>query len=123
MYLVGGDFNAQLSSLDTNGVTDNRWRWLGSLIDKTEAVDTFRAKHPGARAYTRYRSAFLNCDTRIDFILCSIQLRQRRCSGCFRPAYMIMIKPQTTTPFHASYGRQTHLPTPLPLHDTHTSGG
>ena len=74
MYLVGGDFNAQLSSLDTNRTTDNRWRWLSSLIDKTEAVDTFRAKHPGARAYTRYRSALLNCDTRIDFILCSNQL-------------------------------------------------
>ena len=74
MYLMGGDFNAQFSSLDTNGVTDNRWRWLSSLIDKTEAVDKFRAKHPGARAYTRYRSAFLNCDTRIDFILCSTQL-------------------------------------------------
>ena len=74
MYMVGGDFNGQLSSLDTNGVTDNRWRWLSSLIDKTEAVDTFCAKHPGALAYTRYRSAFLNCDTRINFILCSTQL-------------------------------------------------
>ena len=71
---MGGDFNAQLSSLDTNGVTDNRWRWLSSLIDKTGAVGTFRAKHPEARAYTRYRSVFLNCDTRIDFILCSTEL-------------------------------------------------
>ena len=69
MYLMGGDFNAQLSSLDTNGIADNRWRGLSSLIDTNKAVDTFWTKHPGAGAHTRYRSAFLNCDTGIDLIM------------------------------------------------------
>ena len=61
-YLAGGDFNAQLSSLDTNGVTENRRRWLNTLLNKQDAVDTFRVKHPDARVYTRYKSAVRHQD-------------------------------------------------------------
>ena len=45
-WVIGGDFNALLSSLDTNGKTPNKWNWLSSLIDKKRhGVDTFRVVH------------------------------------------------------------------------------
>ena len=70
IWILGGDFNAQLTHLDTNGSTVNRWNWLGSLIeDKREGVDSFRSKHQNTLQFTRYRSALLPCDTRFDLFL------------------------------------------------------
>ena len=72
LWIAGGDFNAQLSSLDTNGKTTNRWNWLTALVDdKKEAIDTFRTLHQDTIAYTRYTNQLLPCDTRIDLILLS----------------------------------------------------
>ena len=72
LWIAGGDFNAQLSSLDTNGKTTNRWNWLTALVDdKKEAIDTFRTLHQDTIAYTRYKNQLLPCDTRIELILLS----------------------------------------------------
>ena len=71
-WIMGEDFNAQLSHLDTNGTTVNRWTWLTSLVqEKKAAVDTYRTVHKDRTAYTRYSNALLSCDTRIDLILLS----------------------------------------------------
>ena len=44
LWILGDDFNAQLTPLDTNGSTVNRWNWWSSLIeDKREGVDSFRS--------------------------------------------------------------------------------
>ena len=70
-----GGFNAQLTPLDTNGSTVNRWNWLSSLIeDKREGVDSFRSKHQNTLQFTRYRSTLLPCDTHIDLFLLSSRL-------------------------------------------------
>ena len=75
LWILGGDFNAQLTPLDTNGSTVNRWNWLSSLIeDKREGVDSFRSKHQNTLQFTRYRSTLLPCDTRIDLFLLSSRL-------------------------------------------------
>ena len=72
LWIVGGDFNAQVSSLDTNGKTANKWKWLSSLVEeKKDAVDSFRMKNNDTLAYTRYRNPLLPCDTRIDLLLLS----------------------------------------------------
>ena len=72
LWIVGGDFNAQVSSLDTNGKTVNKWKWLSSLVEeKKDAVDSFRMKNNDTLAYTRYRNPLLPCDTRIDLLLLS----------------------------------------------------
>ena len=71
-WVMGGDFNAQLSHLDTNGSTVNRWHWLTSLVqEKKAAADTFRTVHRERLAFTRYKSSLLTCDTRIDLLLFS----------------------------------------------------
>ena len=75
LWILGGDFNAQLTPLDTNGSTVNRWNWLSSLIeDKREGVDSFRSKHQNTLQFTRYRSTLLPCDTHIDLFLLSSRL-------------------------------------------------
>ena len=75
LWILGGDFNAQLTPLGTNGSTVNRWNWLSSLIEeKREGVDSFRSKHQNTLQFTRYRSALLPCDTRIDLFLLSSHL-------------------------------------------------
>ena len=33
LWIMGGDFNAQVSSLDTKGRTVNKWKWLSSLVE------------------------------------------------------------------------------------------
>ena len=72
LWVMGGDFNAQLSSLDTNGKTVNKWNWLTSLIEeKKHGIDSFHLLHHNNIAFTRYRNQLLNCDTRIDFFLIS----------------------------------------------------
>ena len=69
---MGGDFNAQLSHLDTNGSTVNRWHWLTSLAqEKKAAADTFRTVHRERLDFTRYKNSLLPCDTRIDLLLFS----------------------------------------------------
>ena len=69
---MGGDFNAQVSSWDTNGKTVNKWKWLSSLVEeKKDAVDSFRIKNNDTLAYTRYRNPLLPCDTRVDLLLLS----------------------------------------------------
>ena len=73
-FIIRGDFNAQISGLDTTGTTIHRWRWLNMLIDKKTAVDTFRAKNSAVLQYTRYQSALLPCDRRIDLFLASTAL-------------------------------------------------
>ena len=75
MWIMGGDFNAQVTPLDTNGVTPSRWHWPTSLIeDKKEATDSFRAKHHDTIAFTRFRNNMLPSDTRIDLLLFSSSL-------------------------------------------------
>ena len=71
-WVMGGDFNAQLSHLDTNGSTVNRWHWLTSLVqEKKAAADTCRTVHRERLAFTRYKNSLLPCDTRIDLLLFS----------------------------------------------------
>ena len=71
-WVMGGNFNAQLSHLDTNGSTVNRWHWLTSLVQKQKAAaDTFRTVHRERLAFTRYKNSLLLCDTRIDLLLFS----------------------------------------------------
>ena len=71
-YIMCGDFNAQLTLLDSYGATRNTWSWLTALVHNRHlAVDVYWIKHPTCAAYTRYRSALLPCDTRIDLILIS----------------------------------------------------
>ena len=77
-YVLIGDFNAQLSLLDSNGVTRNSWSWLTALVhDRHLAVDTYRVKHPCTSAFTWYESALFPCDTRINLFLISPPLASR----------------------------------------------
>ena len=73
--VIGGDFNAQLSCLDTNGRTTNRWNWLSMLIKKKTAIDTFGTKHKNKLAYTRYKWALLQCNTQIGLLHVSTVLQ------------------------------------------------
>ena len=74
-YVLGGDFNAQLSLPGSIGVTRNNWSWLTALVhDRHRAVDTSGAKHRKVSAFTRYKSPLLACCTRIDLILVSTPL-------------------------------------------------
>ena len=69
-WIMGGDFNPQLSHLDPNGTTVNRWTWLTSLVQEKKApVDTYCTVHQDGTAYTRYSNSLLSCYTRIDLIL------------------------------------------------------
>ena len=74
-WVLGGDFNASLSSLDTKGKTPNKWNWLSSLIEeKRQRADTFRVMHHDKNSLTRYRNAVLQCNTRIDYFFASKSL-------------------------------------------------
>ena len=73
--MIGGDFNAQLSHLNTNSSGVNRWNFLTSLVqEKKEAADTFRTVHRERLAFTRYKRFLLPCDTRIDLLLFSLSV-------------------------------------------------
>ena len=75
-WILGGDLNALVTHLDTNGTTVNRWQWFTSVIEeKKGAADTFRSLHHNRIAYTRYHSPLLPCDTHIDLILMSSHLQ------------------------------------------------
>ena len=51
-WVMGGDFNAQLSHLDTNGFTVNCWHWLISLVQEEKAAaHTFRTVHRQAPGF------------------------------------------------------------------------
>ena len=123
-WVMGGDFNAQLLHLDTNGSTVNRWHWLTSLVqEKKAAADTFRTVHRERLAFTRYKNSLLPCDTRIDLLLFSSSVVSLSSASLLEAD----IESADTSSDHHPIYCTLRLPCtpqyPPPLHPLHVSAG
>ena len=114
-WVMGGDFNAQLSHLDTNGSTVNRSHWLTSLVQEKKGLQTPSVLCTGSAWLL---PATKTPCTRVTLAsICSFF--PRRLCLCRRPLFWRQTSsrptlPQTTTPFIAPFASLAHLSTPPP---------